>query len=36
MSTTPWTLWAALLLTLPLVTPRIRGADEIEYFAYLH
>jgi hypothetical protein len=23
------------LLTLPLVTPRIRGADEIEYFAYL-
>jgi hypothetical protein len=31
----PWTLVAALLLTLPLVTPRIRGADEIEYFAYL-
>ncbi len=28
-------LVAALLLTLPLVTPRIRGADEIEYFAYL-
>lgn len=28
-------LLAALLLTLPLVTPRIRGADEIEYFAYL-
>jgi hypothetical protein len=26
---------AAWLLTLPLVTPRIRGADEIEYFAYL-
>jgi hypothetical protein len=23
------------LLSLPLVTPRIRGADEIEYFAYL-
>jgi hypothetical protein len=23
------------LLTLPLVTPRIRAADEIEYFAYL-
>jgi len=32
----PWTLIAALLLTLPLVTPKIRGADEIEYFAYLH
>jgi hypothetical protein len=32
----PWTLLAALLLTLPLVTPKIRGADEIEYFAYLH
>jgi hypothetical protein len=32
----PWTLLAALILTLPLVTPRIRGADEIEYFAYLH
>jgi len=31
----PWTLLAALLLSLPLVTPRIRGADEIEYFAYL-
>jgi hypothetical protein len=26
---------AALLLSLPLVTPKIRGADEIEYFAYL-
>ena len=26
---------AALLLTLPLVTPKIRGADEIEYFSYL-
>jgi hypothetical protein len=24
------------LATLPLVTPRIRGADEIQYFAYLH
>jgi hypothetical protein len=23
------------LLSLPLVTPRLRGADEIEYFAYL-
>ncbi len=23
------------ILTLPLVTPRIRGADEIEYFSYL-
>jgi hypothetical protein len=23
------------VLTLPLVTPRIRGADEIEYFSYL-
>ena len=32
----PWILVAALLLTLPLVTPKIRGADEIEYFAYLH
>ena len=32
----PWILVAALLLTLPLVTPQIRGADEIEYFAYLH
>lgn len=28
-------LAAAFLLTLPLVTPRLRGADEIEYFAYL-
>ena len=36
MSTRPWTLWASLLLTLPLVTPKVRGADEIEYFAYLH
>ena len=26
---------AASLITLPLVTPKIRGADEIEYFAYL-
>ena len=25
----------AFLLTLPLVTPKIRGADEIEYFSYL-
>jgi hypothetical protein len=25
----------AWLLSLPLVTPKIRGADEIEYFAYL-
>ena len=25
----------AWLLTLPLLTPKIRGADEIEYFAYL-
>ena len=32
----PWILAMAVLLTLPLVTPRIRGADEIEYFAYLH
>jgi hypothetical protein len=32
----PWTLIAALVLTLPLVTAKIRGADEIEYFAYLH
>lgn len=32
----PWYLIAALLLTLPLVTTKIRGADEIEYFAYLH
>jgi len=31
----PWALLVALLLTLPLVTARIRGADEIEYFAYL-
>ena len=31
----PLALGAALLLTLPLVTPKIRGADEIEYFAYL-
>jgi hypothetical protein len=26
----------AFLLSLPLVTPKIRGADEIEYFSYLH
>lgn len=31
----PRVLAAAFLLALPLVTPRIRGADEIEYFAYL-
>jgi hypothetical protein len=31
----PRMLLAALLLTLPLVTPKIRGADEIEYFSYL-
>ncbi len=24
------------LVTLPLVTPKIRGADEIQYFSYLH
>ena len=37
---TPW--WAGrrglvllFVLTLPLVTPKIRGADEIEYFSYL-
>jgi hypothetical protein len=28
-------LTLALVLTLPLVTPKIRGADEIEYFSYL-
>lgn len=28
-------LYVVFLLTLPLVTPRLRGADEIEYFAYL-
>jgi hypothetical protein len=28
-------LMLLLVLTLPLVTPKIRGADEIEYFAYL-
>src|SRR5262249_13373532 len=28
-------LLALFLLTLPLVTPRVRGADEIEYFSYL-
>jgi hypothetical protein len=31
----PRSLLAALVLTLPLVTPKIRGADEIEYFSYL-
>jgi hypothetical protein len=29
------TLVVLFALTLPLVTPRLRGADEIEYFAYL-
>jgi hypothetical protein len=29
-------LAATFLLCLPLVTPKIRGADEIEYFSYLH
>ena len=29
-------LVAAFILCLPLVTPKIRGADEIEYFSYLH
>ena len=28
-------LYALFALTLPLVTPRVRGADEIEYFSYL-
>jgi hypothetical protein len=28
-------LLALFVLTLPLVTPKIRGADEIEYFSYL-
>ena len=28
-------LVALFVLTLPLVTPKIRGADEIEYFSYL-
>src|SRR5262249_45687252 len=32
----PRALILALVLTLPLVTPKIRGADEIEYFSYLH
>jgi hypothetical protein len=36
----PWwsgrrTLVVLFLLTLPLVTPKVRGADEIEYFSYL-
>jgi hypothetical protein len=26
----------AFVVTLPFVTPKIRGADEIEYFSYLH
>ena len=29
------TLVVLFLLTLPLVTPKVRGADEIEYFSYL-
>jgi hypothetical protein len=29
-------LFVAFVLCLPLVTPKIRGADEIEYFSYLH
>jgi hypothetical protein len=29
-------LLVTFVVTLPLVTPRLRGADEIEYFAYLH
>src|SRR5262249_28286904 len=28
-------LLVAFLLMLPLVTPKIRGADEIQYFSYL-
>jgi len=32
----PRALVFLFVLTLPLVTPRIRGADEIEYFSYLH
>ena len=36
---TAWTgrrlLALVFLLTLPLVTPRLRASDEIEYFAYL-
>jgi hypothetical protein len=28
-------LYVLFALTLPLVTPRVRGADEIEYFSYL-
>lgn len=36
----PWTvgprlLWLLFLFTLPLVTPKIRGADEIQYFSLL-
>jgi hypothetical protein len=31
----PRALIALFLLTLPLVTPRLRAADEIEFFAYL-
>jgi hypothetical protein len=29
-------LAALLLLTLPLVTPRVYASDEVQYFAYLH
>jgi hypothetical protein len=29
-------LLVTFVVTLPLVTPRLRGADEIEYFAYMH
>jgi hypothetical protein len=28
-------LYVLFVLTLPLVTPKVRGADEIEYFSYL-
>jgi hypothetical protein len=31
----PRLLWLVFLLTLPLVTPTIRGADEIQYFSLL-
>jgi len=31
----PRALWLLFLFSLPLVTPRIRGADEIQYFALL-
>ncbi|MCU0242002.1 MAG: hypothetical protein MUF51_06225, partial [Vicinamibacteria bacterium] len=29
-------LLVLFLISLPIITPRIRGADEIEYFSYLH